>query len=131
MLFAIHPSSPHYYTNILRNRLQTADLIDQLRTEKLPVIVTGDFNATETTPNLQAYRDFGLLNTHDLADRGRGSTWPDITLLKYLPGFQIDHILIDPRLTCTRAAVCGPTGSDHRPVIADIGYSRNSVQSIR
>jgi endonuclease/exonuclease/phosphatase (EEP) superfamily protein YafD len=123
-LYAIHPSSPHRYTNILRNRLQTADMLDELKNEKLPVIIAGDFNATEVTANLEAYESAGLESAYDLAGVGRGSTWPEVTLLKYLPRFRIDHILIGPQFTCTSARVCGPTGSDHRPVIADVGFKR-------
>jgi endonuclease/exonuclease/phosphatase (EEP) superfamily protein YafD len=131
VMYAIHPSSPHRYSNILRNRLQTADLIDDLRRETSPVIIAGDFNATDNTPNLQAYRNFGLVNTQDVAGIGRGSTWPDTRILRHFPGFRIDHILIDRRLTCTNTKVCGPTGSDHRPIIADIAYSRNPSTSVR
>jgi len=120
--YAIHPSSPHRYENILRNRLQTADLLDEIKHERLPVIVAGDFNATETTANLSAYESAGFASTQDLAGIGRGSTWPDVTFLKYLPRFRIDHILVGPEFTCTNSRVCGPTGSDHRPVVADVGF---------
>ena len=123
-LYSIHPASPYCYSNVLRNRLETADLIDELRNEKLPVIVAGDFNATPLTANLAAFDALGFKNTHGLAGWGRGSTWINIGLLRYLPGFRIDHILISPQLTCTRSEVCGCTGSDHRPIIADVAWAR-------
>jgi endonuclease/exonuclease/phosphatase (EEP) superfamily protein YafD len=124
VLYAIHPCSPHRYSNVLRNRLQAADLTDELRKEPLPVIVAGDFNATELTPNLEAFSVAGLTNTHDLAGSGRGATWPDTPFLRDLPGFRIDHILISRQLTCTRSQVGGPTGSDHRPIFADVAFAR-------
>jgi endonuclease/exonuclease/phosphatase (EEP) superfamily protein YafD len=122
VLYAIHPSSPHNYRNIMRNRLQTADLLDAIRAETNPVIVAGDFNATETTVNLESYKSIGLASAQDLAGVGRGTTWPDVTLLKYLPRFRIDHILVSHDLTCAGTHVCGPTGSDHRPVVADLVF---------
>jgi endonuclease/exonuclease/phosphatase (EEP) superfamily protein YafD len=128
VLYAIHPSSPHTYANIMRNRLQTADLLDAIRAQANSVIVAGDFNATETTVNLQSYDRLGFQSVQDLSGVGRGSTWPDVTLLKYLPRFRIDHILISRELTCGSSHVCGPTGSDHRPVVADIGFGASSLR---
>lgn len=130
VLYNIHPASPQSMAAIMRNRVETADLVEQLEQEHDPIILAGDFNATETTPNLHAYESFGLCSTHDLAGWGRGSTWPDVGLLKHLPGFRIDHILIGGQLTCTDDHVGGPTGSDHRPVIADIAYSRKVAGSV-
>jgi endonuclease/exonuclease/phosphatase (EEP) superfamily protein YafD len=124
VFYAIHPSTPEHYINILRNRLQTLDLVNDIRNETDPVIVAGDFNATETTPNLHAYNRLGLQSAWDIAGVGRGSTWPDVTWLKHLPGVRIDHILIGRPLTCRYVRVCGPTGSDHRPVVADVGFCK-------
>jgi endonuclease/exonuclease/phosphatase (EEP) superfamily protein YafD len=125
VLYDIHPASPQSMAAIMRNRVETADLIGQFQQEHDPLIVVGDFNATPQTPNLHAYESLGLCSTHDLAGIGRGTTWPDVGLIKHLPGFRIDHILLGQQLTCTEDHVGGPTGSDHRPIIADIAYSRN------
>jgi endonuclease/exonuclease/phosphatase (EEP) superfamily protein YafD len=123
VFYDIHPTSPSFINSVLRNRVQTADLIEELQEEPRPIIIAGDLNATETTANLAAYREMGLSSTHDLAGFGRGTTWPSTSILKYLPGFRIDHIFISKELTCTHSEVCGQTGSDHRPIVADIALA--------
>jgi vancomycin resistance protein VanJ len=90
--------------------------------ERRPMILAGDFNSTmSSTPNRQLLRD-GFQNTHALAGRGRGSTWVDVTWLRHLPGVRIDHVLISQELTCDLSEVGPSTGSDHRPIMARIGF---------
>ena len=59
----------------------------------------------------------------ELAGHGRGSTWPvEPQWMQWLPGVRIDHVFVSPQLTCTQFIVGEYDGSDHLPVIADIGF---------
>lgn len=121
VLYDVHPVCPLSMRHILRNQMQAADLIDQLSTEKYPVIVAGDFNATETTPSAAALKQFGLSDSHEVAGFGHATTWPNQSWMRYFPGFQIDPVYFSSELTCKRCWVAGATGSDHWPVVADVG----------
>jgi endonuclease/exonuclease/phosphatase (EEP) superfamily protein YafD len=125
-LYALHPRSPQSVWAIVVNRLQTLDLLRQVRTETIPTILAGDFNFTETTANAAAFRGAGLRSTHDLAGLGRGSTRPVLPRWRArLPGVRIDHIFLTPQLTCTRDAVGEFDGSDHLPIYADVAIARS------
>ncbi len=120
-LYVLHPLSPRTRQRILSNRLATADLADQLRSEPLPAILAGDFNFTAETPNAAALTGVRLTDAFDLAGWGRGSTWPvRPRWAAWLPGVRIDHVYLSPALTCTRYAAGGYIGSDHLPIVADV-----------
>ena len=120
-LYALHLRSPQSVRSVTTGRIQTADLIDRLKNERLPVIVGGDFNFTPDSPNAAALRNLGLMSTHDLAGHGRGATFP-AGRWPYLPGIRIDHVMLSHELTCARSYVGGNSGSDHRPIVADVGW---------
>jgi endonuclease/exonuclease/phosphatase (EEP) superfamily protein YafD len=109
--------------SLLQDQLRYFEwLRDFTGAERRPMILAGDFNSTmNSTPTCQLLRD-GFQNTHDLAGRGRGSTWVDVTWLRHLPGVRIDHIFVSQELTCDLSEVGPSTGSDHRPIIARIGF---------
>jgi endonuclease/exonuclease/phosphatase (EEP) superfamily protein YafD len=121
-LYAIHLKSPQSISSVCQARIQTADLVDRLKNERLPVIIGGDFNFTEDSPNAAALRGIGLVSTHDLAGHGRGVTWPYLGRWPYVPGIRIDHVMLSHQLTCSRSYVAGNSGSDHRPIVADVGW---------
>jgi endonuclease/exonuclease/phosphatase (EEP) superfamily protein YafD len=126
-IYALHPRSPQSVWAVIVNRLETNDLLGQLKRETLPTILAGDFNFTEATANAAALRSAGLSSTHDLAGRGRGSTWPVLPRWRaWLPGVRIDHIFLTPSLTCTHDAVGEFDGSDHLPIYADIGLAAHA-----
>jgi endonuclease/exonuclease/phosphatase (EEP) superfamily protein YafD len=121
-LYAIHLKSPQSINSVSQARIQTADLVDRLKNEKLPIVIGGDFNFTEDSPNAAALRGLGLVSTHDLAGHGRGTTFPCNRGFSLLPGIRIDHVMLSRELTCSRSYVGGNSGSDHRPIVADIGW---------
>lgn len=125
VLYDVHPTCPNGMRQIVRNQMQAVDLIDQLATEKNPVIVAGDFNATETTASAVALKRSGLSDSHEVAGFGHTTTWPNKGWLRFLPGFQIDHVYFSSALMCRRCWVAGGTGSDHWPVVADLGVRGN------
>jgi endonuclease/exonuclease/phosphatase (EEP) superfamily protein YafD len=123
VIYAVHPASPGSVHAIWLNRQQTANLLERVRQEDEPVLVAGDFNFTDEAANATALRGAGLVSAHDLAGTGRDSTWPFApTSRRYLPGVRIDHVFLDRRLTCTKFGVAGDSGSDHRPIVADVAF---------
>ncbi|MET9275931.1 endonuclease/exonuclease/phosphatase family protein [Kribbella sp. NPDC003557] len=86
----------------------------QIADERLAgVIVMGDFNGTATDRSL-APLTAGLRSAQGAAGTGFGFTWPSA-----FPMARIDHILVRG-VTPTKAWVMSPTGSDHRPVVAEL-----------
>ena len=86
----------------------------QISDEKLNgVIVMGDFNGTANDRSL-APLTTGLRSAQGAAGYGFGFTWP-----AKFPMARIDHILVRG-VTPTKAWVMNSTGSDHRPVVAEL-----------
>src|SRR5689334_1310277 len=73
-LYAVHLKCPQSIKSETAARIQTADLVDRLKREKLPILIGGDFNFTQDSPNAAALRDLGLVSTHEIAGHGRGVT---------------------------------------------------------
>ena len=88
-------------------------------------MIVGDFNFTQMTAEYGRLRAAGLRSTHDLAGYGVGNTWGPkwYPWLNRLPGVRIDQMLISRELTATAHHVGGDTGSDHRPIIAEVGFA--------
>ncbi|TCC32460.1 hypothetical protein E0H50_19980 [Kribbella sindirgiensis] len=86
----------------------------QIADEQLAgVIVMGDFNGTANDRSL-APLTAGLRSAQGAAGTGFGFTWPS-----KFPMARIDHILVRG-VTPTKAWVMSSTGSDHRPVVAEL-----------
>jgi vancomycin resistance protein VanJ len=101
------------FTSDQRNNTIKA-LAQQITEEKLAgVVVMGDFNGTANDRSL-APLTAGLRSAQGAAGDGFGFTWPS-----KFPMARIDHILVRG-VTPTKAWVLGPTGSDHRPVVAEL-----------
>ncbi len=113
------PSNPA----LLQDQLRYFEWLEEFTTsEARPVILAGDFNTTPNTTAMIRLEEQGYRNTHTLAGRGRGSTWVDKTWLRHLPGVRIDHVLLSRGLTCDAAEVGPSIGSDHRPIMAKVGF---------
>ena len=105
------------------SRLQFAGLLEALSAEKLPYVVGGDFNLTETTPQHRDFAAIGARDAHDLAGRGRGATWPVNGVFRYPPGLRLDHVYVGNDLVAVRCEAGEGRGSDHRPVVADVALT--------
>ncbi len=122
-VYAVHPYAPLSRWAIVQNRLQTADYLRQFAAERLPVIAAGDWNFTSETANAAAIRYAGLTDAFDGSGLARGSTWPVRPRWKsWLPGVRIDHVYLTPRLACSRYVTGTFDGSDHLPIVADVGF---------
>jgi endonuclease/exonuclease/phosphatase (EEP) superfamily protein YafD len=121
-VYNIHLLPPWGIAYTIENRSQFADLLDLLAAEPLPTVIGGDFNFTENSPNAAALRRQGLVDAHSVGGWGRGATWPVISFFRWIPGIRLDHIYLGGGLTCTECRRGTGQGSDHRPVIARIGF---------
>ena len=119
-LYAVHLRPPKDLACARMQRGQLVHLRDLLAQERLPLLVCGDFNFTGAHRMHRALLEIGLVDAHEQAGTGRGTTWPVKSLLRYVPGIRIDHIYLRGGLTCLEAHTGIGAGSDHRPVIAEI-----------
>lgn len=122
-VYNVHLLPPRRLDYTVDNRLQFAGLLDVLAAEKLPYVLGGDLNLTGDTPQHRDLRAAGAKAAHDDAGRGRGTTWPVNSFLRYLPGLRLDHLYAGNGLVPLTCRTGEGRGSDHRPVIADVGWA--------
>ena len=121
-VYNVHLLPPRRLDYTIDSRLQFAGLLDTLAAEKLPYVVGGDLNLTGDTPQHHDLRRIGARDAHDEVGRGRGSTWPVNSFLRYLPGLRLDHVYAGNGIVPVRCATGEGRGSDHRPVVADVAF---------
>jgi endonuclease/exonuclease/phosphatase family metal-dependent hydrolase len=94
-----------------------------------PVVVAGDMNLTDQTPEFRSLIGAGFSNAYRQAGWGIDLTFPAVPRARLLgrvflvrfPFIGIDHILISSEMQARRAQVWPQSGrSDHRPVVADL-----------
>lgn len=116
-LYNIHLLPPWGMEYTIEHRSQFADLLDVLKTEKLPAIVGGDFNFTENSANAADLKTIGFTDAHDQGGQGRGATWPVNSFFRWIPSIRLDHIYTSDTFVCTGCRTGISKGSDHLPVI--------------
>ena len=98
-------------------------MVDDVKRESLPSVWLGDYNAATWTPSLSAIRAAGLVEAQDQTKLRRGVTWPTNAQgnnFRVLPMVRIDNIFLGGGAVARDAGIGHSTGSDHRPVFADI-----------
>ncbi|THA23831.1 endonuclease/exonuclease/phosphatase family protein [Streptomyces sp. RKND-216] len=93
-----------------------ADFADERAGE--PLVMAGDFNATQDHAAFRAVLDAGLGDVARLEGRSRTPTWPTQTAPPL--GAQIDHVLVSDDFDTHGVTFFDLPGSDHRAVLADI-----------
>ena len=126
-LYGVHV--PRFTTSsipsVAHSRVELARLLAYIASDPLPVIVAGDFNFSEETPNAAAVRATGLASAHTLAGSGLALTRRvQLPVLKHLLGARIDHVYLRAPLTAARFSVGGETGSDHLPIVVDVAVNK-------
>jgi endonuclease/exonuclease/phosphatase (EEP) superfamily protein YafD len=116
-LFCLHSPRPFYekpfgYGEFWQKELP---LVSQ---QPRPLVVIGDFNATQSSRVYQELILMGLRSAH--SDRGQGYaiSWPNGD--NPLPPIRIDQALLSPQVECLSVAEGIGQGSDHKPLILDI-----------
>lgn len=123
VIYAVHLRTPTHPAMFREQRAQVADLLARLDGEVNPVIVLGDFNFTNNCAQADALYAYGLRDGISLGGAGPATTWPNVSRLRSLPGFRIDHAYLSRELTATHADVGRGFGSDHRPVWIDVAFA--------
>lgn len=98
-------------------------LIAEIQAQQGPVLVVGDFNLTDQTPNY-ARINAVLSDAFRQAGWGFGFTYPNKKQVRGLytpfPLVRLDYVFHSPDLRATRAWVGKEGGSDHRYVMAEL-----------
>lgn len=100
-----------------RRAMQVRVIRSHMRESPYPVVICGDFN---DTPASYAYREMeqDLLDGFMEGGSGLGRTY-----IGTFPSFRIDYVWHSPELTCTTMEVLPQAFSDHRAVVAELGWS--------
>lgn len=121
----IQPSRQAKVTSEIAERQQASEAAREwLDSLSEPVVLAGDFNMPTESAIYRQYWS-GFTNAFSCCGLGFGYTeWP-MTRLR-LFGIRIDHVLTGPKWRSLRCWVGRDVGSDHLPVIADIGWCGSS-----
>lgn len=96
---------------------------DAVGGERVPVLVAGDFNATWSHRAFRRLLDAGLTDAAAARGRPLQMTWPRHWPL-VPPLARIDHVLTTDGLAVTGIRTGRGSGSDHRPLVADVARTR-------
>jgi len=94
------------------------ELLPLLTVEQGPLVVVGDFNATEHSKVYKQVTEGRLRSAHDDRGRGYATTWPNGEYL--CPPIRIDHAFVSPEIEVVRIVEGRGRGSDHKPLIVDV-----------
>ncbi|MFI6855555.1 endonuclease/exonuclease/phosphatase family protein [Streptomyces sp. NPDC050416] len=83
-----------------------------------PLVLAGDFNASQDHAAFRRILDTGLSDAARLDDTDRTATWPARTAPTF--GTQIDHVLVSKDFAADRTRVLDLTDTDHRAVVTDL-----------
>ncbi len=120
-IYGIHPWPPFPYRQYNGVRQERQTLLDWIRTESLPMIVAGDYNAAPRSPFLLRLRECGLTSA---AENFGASpvTWPMNSRAQATLGIAIDHVLHGAAFRAVGFHRGIPNGSDHAPVLAQLTW---------
>lgn len=119
LIAGVHMPTPPSFELVTQNRRYHATLADLARQRGGAFIIGGDFNATPYGTGAAALRRAGLRDAFATVGIGPGWTWPADRGLGWTAGFRIDQLWASGDLLPIRAWRGLPTGSDHRPVVAE------------
>ncbi|MGW2712410.1 endonuclease/exonuclease/phosphatase family protein [Streptomyces sp. NPDC001356] len=87
-----------------------------------PVILAGDFNASQDHAAFRRVLDTGLTDAARLAGHDRTPSWPSRTASVF--GAQLDHVLVSRDFTATGARFPRVSGTGHRALVVDLTLHR-------
>ncbi|MGK5696283.1 endonuclease/exonuclease/phosphatase family protein [Streptomyces sp. URMC 128] len=83
-----------------------------------PLVLAGDFNASQDHAAFRRILDTGLSDAIRLDGADRTATWPARTAPTF--GVQIDHVLVSKDFAADRTRVLDLADTDHRAVVTDL-----------
>jgi endonuclease/exonuclease/phosphatase (EEP) superfamily protein YafD len=93
-------------------------MVPLLTAEPGPVVIVGDFNATQHSRVYEQLEAGGLRSAHEDRGRGYATTWPNKRWL--LPPIRIDQAFLSQDVECLAIAEGQGVESDHKPLVLDI-----------
>ncbi len=119
---------PAINSNVSRRLSDAESLAERVRQVQGPLIVAGDLNAPPQSLVSRRLLDTGLIDAFASSGRGYGYTFGHEEL--YGHSFvRIDRIFVSRHFVPVRTRVGGNTGSDHRPVVADLVLTQTTTAS--
>ncbi|MFI6597147.1 endonuclease/exonuclease/phosphatase family protein [Nonomuraea sp. NPDC050536] len=115
-IVSVHPCAPRF---AFRAACWAQGLQALPRAGGMPRVLAGDFNATLDHAPLRDLLASGYRDAADVTGQGLTATWP-MREWGLLPGVTIDHVLADARIAIRSYGVQTLTGTDHRPVFAEL-----------
>lgn len=117
-LYMLHTVAP-LGDDRVRWQAQLRWVEEEIRQERGPLVVAGDFNATRFHPSFRRLLSERLEDAHEQRGRGWATTWPrDRWPLP--PLMRLDHVLVSPDIGVRSVKEGLGQGSDHRPIIAEL-----------
>lgn len=129
-LYVVHLKRPDSVETFIANRQEVMTLVAFINKDPLPVLLVGKMNFGQWTPNAFALLNAGLHDAHWEGGWGlahtKTATQPVLT---HLPGLRIDHLYLQRPLLCRKLWIDADSGSDHRAVVAEIGFTDEQQSS--
>lgn len=122
-LFAMH--SPRPMPQMVDNYYKFwHEIVPILANLGEPLVVLGDFNATQHSLVYEQLEADGLRSAHEDRGRGYATTWPNGT--HWIPPIRIDQAFLSPSVESVSIEEGVGPGSDHKPLILDLRIHRPS-----
>ncbi|MFJ8634890.1 endonuclease/exonuclease/phosphatase family protein [Streptomyces sp. NPDC093568] len=90
--------------------------------DRMPLVVAGDFNASQDHAAFRRILDTGLQDAARLAGHHRTPSWPARTTPTF--GAQIDHVLLSADFSARTARFLDLADTDHRALVTDVTLHR-------
>jgi vancomycin resistance protein VanJ len=115
-------SLPAYEDLVRRREIQS--LVRLVSHEVQPVVLAGDFNLSDFSGDYQLLTEYAV-DSYSERGYGFGFTWPanrtpSVNIPIHIPLIRIDYVFHSQSLQGVSAIVLPPTGSDHRPLLAEM-----------
>jgi endonuclease/exonuclease/phosphatase (EEP) superfamily protein YafD len=122
-LLQIHTFAPHGITGVGVWGAEMSQIAARAKASPKPLIVVGDFNATNDMKQFQTILHTGLTDSAVARGEGWRQTWPRNKPI--IPAFlRPDHLLYSPGLTATTYSVGTGHGSDHKPILVELARAK-------
>lgn len=121
-VIAAHPCNPlcggQKWSREHAALLQRAEQLDNA-----PEVIAGDFNATDDHGPMRAMADHGFVSATDITGAGWMPTYPSDSRV-FPPLIEIDHVLVNSRLTALSIKTFRVDGTDHLGLITRLASTR-------
>lgn len=118
-IIGTHPLPPVGGTYSRARNEQLESLAEHVMEAGTPVLVVGDLNATPWSAGMRL-----LMSTGHLRFRSLYPPWAPTWRVGSVFAIPIDHALCTPPLVITDRTIGPDVGSDHRPLLVDVGWER-------